>query len=756
MKLKNIFISGISLLALAACNDYLEVDAPSKFSPETIYKSTKDVGTALNGVYAEILASNTFGQAYTYSLVLNSDVDFASNSNENKQTNTPKRYDMDATGSTANSVWNATYSGIETANNFIYYLGESDLYKENNENFNEVAQYMGEAKVIRAMLYFELLCYWGDVPFTLLPTSATENFTPAITSRDIIARQLMDDLIAIAPYMRPAAELSEGIERISKEACWAMIARIGLQAAGYSLRHAADDATSYGYMGKPSAAEETWFLTNARAYADSVINKSNHTLALPYQEVFLNECNFKVVSNDDPLFEIPFAKESSGSIGYRQGPQFRSNGGSTNYEWGESNGGQQIEAFYRFCFKPGDMRKNATVGWWYYTYDGIPKLNNGYSLYNNKWSKMFNITGAFDRSTTSNTGINYPYLRLADVLLMYAEADVKLTNTVGATAVSYVQQVRDRAYKGSSVTAPLVAATDSASFMDEILQERKWEFAGENMRWKDLVRNNKLAEVLYHTFMRYNAVASEVGGVSESAINDIVVAYDGVDYFGSLGEKFTQDEIDAAVPGDLAYGQTTSKDKGSMLASKLYYCWIENPNDNSYFANNKLPVLYLFNPASTAAPKSDYKTPAKFKEFIEKEYNNIVNPDPTAVVTAPNPEKKAKLEKLVSYKWIPNPEEPSATLKNDMGSADFFNWFYPEDGFARNQVLYSFYGFIHGGATSDKTNYYFVRDGREESIGNLGAFQANPTNLPVVRYLMPIPREAITRSAGVYKNYYGY
>jgi hypothetical protein len=313
--------------------------------------------------------------------------------------------------------------------------------------------------------------------------------------------------------------------------------------------------------------------------------------------------------------------------------------------------------------------------------------------------------------------------------------------------------VRDRAYKGSSVAAPAVAATDSASFMDEILQERKWEFAGENMRWKDLVRNNKLSEVLYYTFMRYNAVASEIGGVSESAINDMVVSYDGVDYFGSLGEKFTENEVNAAVPGDLAFGQTAGKDKGSLLASKLYYCWIENPNDNSYFANNKLPVLYLFNPESTAAPKSDYKTPQKFKEYIANELAKLNDPN---VVIAKNPERQAKLEKLASYNWIPNPEEPQATLKNDMASADFYNWFYPEDGFARNQVLYSLWGFIHGGATSDKTNYYFVRDGKEESIGVLGQFKANPTNLPVVRYLLPIPREAITRSAGFYKNYYGY
>ena len=50
MKFKNIIICGMGLWALTACNDYLDVDAPSKFSPESIYKSAKDVNTALNGV----------------------------------------------------------------------------------------------------------------------------------------------------------------------------------------------------------------------------------------------------------------------------------------------------------------------------------------------------------------------------------------------------------------------------------------------------------------------------------------------------------------------------------------------------------------------------------------------------------------------------------------------------------------------------------------------------------------------------------
>ena len=163
MKIKSLLICGLGALAMTACNDYLDVDSPSKYSITDVFSSKKDAGQALNGVYASILTNNCFGQAYTYSLILNSDVDYVSNSKESKQSNTPQRYDCDANSSTANSVWNATWTAIENANNFIYNLQNGSVY---NEKDIEVTQMMGEAKVLRAMLYYELMCYWGDVPFT--------------------------------------------------------------------------------------------------------------------------------------------------------------------------------------------------------------------------------------------------------------------------------------------------------------------------------------------------------------------------------------------------------------------------------------------------------------------------------------------------------------------------------------------------------------------------------------------------------------
>ncbi len=732
MKLKNIFISGLSLLALTACNDYLDVDAPSKFAPEDIYSSTKDAGMALNGVYAEAMSSNAFGQAYTYSLILNSDVDFVTNSSENDETNTPKRYNQSAAGSTANSVWNATYSAIESANAFIYYLNKSEIYTATNDDYATLTQYMGEAKVLRAMLYYELLCYWGDIPFTLQPTTATNDFYPAITSRDVVAKAIMEDLIEIAPSMKKASQLAEGIERASQEACWALIARIGLQAAGYSLRHNDGDATSYGFMGKPSASEETWFLTQARTYAKKVIDAGTHALNNSFQDVFLNECNFKVINDDDPIFEIPFTKETSGYIGYRQGPKFESSGGATNYQWGECGGNQQVSAFYRFSFKDGDMRKNATIGWWYYTFDGIPKINTNITLYNNKWSKMFNSTSAFTNITTGNTGINYPYLRYADVLLMFAEADLKLNQTVSSEAINAVQQVRNRAYIGSTVSAPTVEGGDTESFLKEILQERKWEFAGENSRWKDLVRNNQLATELYFTFLRNWCIAADLGGYSDAAVQDMVVNHDGIDYFGGSieGNVYTQEEIDAAIPGDNAFGATAGTAKKALIPSEIYYVYMKNPSENDYFANSEMPVLYLFNPSASYKYKNDYNTAEKFFKYIKNNYPN---------------------SRVANYEPMGDFDDAAATLKYEWKTGSF-SWFEDAEGYAKNPVLYSLYGFINADK-DDKTSFRFNRNGVLQGF-DISVDQSS--DLPVVRYLMPIPREAITRSEGKYTNYYGY
>ena len=77
-----------------------------------------------------------------------------------------------------------------------------------------------------------------------------------------------------------------------------------------------------------------------------------------------------------------------------------------------------------------------------------------------------------------------------------------------------------------------------------------------------------------------------------------------------------------------------------------------------------------------------------------------------------------------------------------------------DDGTPKNQVLYSLYGYIR---VDQRGNIVIVDNGAVKSFNvDPSNAQANISRLPAVRYLLPIPEEAIARSSGNYQNYYGY
>lgn len=688
MKLRNIILGIGALGLLTACSDYLDVDAPSKNLPDKVYSSTGEMDKALNGVYSTILTGNTFGNALYNGCMLNSDVDFASNSNEQAQNNQPRRFDMNTNAGYAETLWNSLYSIVETANTFVYNAEHSDLYNEANEDYADVTQMVGEAKVIRAMALYELVCYYGDVPFTFEPTYQSENFFPDIVSRDTIYQTVINDLIEAAPKMKSVTALSEGVERISKEACQAMIARLALQAGGYSLRP--DDNNSYGTMQRPANYRE--FYKIARDYADSVIVSGTHSLSNSYKDVFVNECNFRVVNNDDPIFEIPFAQGNSGGWGYYQGPQVASSNGEAPYVYGEENGGVRSEAFYRYTFDTLDVRRDYVNGLIYYANTGAPAMRSAYNVHNNKWAKLWNTNG-LGANTTGSTGINFAYLRYADVLLMFAEADNEL-NGPTAAAQEALKTVRRRAFNSANYadkveTYVANAASSKESFLKAVLDERKWEFAGENSRWKDLVRNNIYGKTLFDTFMRYYVAAENA--MSSSAYTDMVEANDGIEW-------------------------------SSFLPYEIYWTYIQNPGDGSLFTNTSVPIIYMVNP---------YKTGSQPQVKPDTYFTN--NNLPYTAITAQSITGLQNSDKEIQ--WY---------------STNFYDWWNDGAGVPKNEVLYSLYGYIRG---SESGTISIVRNGVAQAIDPLSV---DRDNLPAVRYLFPIPQEAVARSGNRYQQHYGY
>lgn len=75
MKIKNIIITGVAALTLASCNDFLDVEAPSAYTPDFVFSQKSEIERALNGVYAQALVGDLYGNAYQLTFNLNSDVD---------------------------------------------------------------------------------------------------------------------------------------------------------------------------------------------------------------------------------------------------------------------------------------------------------------------------------------------------------------------------------------------------------------------------------------------------------------------------------------------------------------------------------------------------------------------------------------------------------------------------------------------------------------------------------------------------------
>lgn len=678
MKIKNLIIIGLTALALVSCNDFLDVESPSAYSEKFVFSQRTEINRALNGVYASILVNNLYGNAYQRTFIYNSDVEMTMFTSNVATRNSYARFDSDKEGSEINSYWQASYNAIEYANRFIHGLENSELYDEED---SEIMQWLGEAKCLRAMVYHDLVVLFGDIPFTFESAAQLgDGFVIPVTDREEIQRKLIEDLEGIAPKMSSSATTT--VERASREFAWSLISRIALTAGGYSLHPDKNNPNSYGTMRRPNDYQQYYRIV--KEYTNRVIESNSHSLGSSYREVFMDQSNFKVVNGRDPIFEIPFAQEASGNTGYIQGPSSTANVGKTlgKNTWGASSGNGRLNAFYRYSFDENDKRRDYINGLWYYgnssgnaTQDSC-LIRADYTVHNNKWSKLWANSGQFSNTSAGATGINFPYMRYADVLLMNAEAINELDGPNTAAQES-LQKVRARAFDDGAAVAAYVAeaASSKEAFLKAVLDERKWEFAGENIRWRDLVRNNLYSQEVIYSFLRYISAAMSHAG-SYSGFEDAIAEHDGSNYLESLPEQM--------------FYHVLPQDATWLVDESTVYGYP--------YPNTTLDILYIHNPfAQTSQP----------------------------------------------------PNSQTAVAGETWKTANFYQW--SSDSEPTNQCKYSFYGYIR---QTEQGEIVLIRDGIETPLS--GNTVPAVSELPPVRYIIPYPNTAIQRSAGAYKNYYGY
>lgn len=529
--LLSIIILGLGTLS---CSDFLDVESLSQTSEIDTFNDVSYTYSALVGAYGELIGDNAYGNRLSEILPQSGD-DFKTSGDYN--CNDRRGISMFAPCSSnpeLNEPFKQLYSGIERANLCIFNIPKSTILQTGSDSDKEeMYRYLGEALALRAQFYYELIRNWGDVPFHDVPASQLESTFLPKTDRDVIYEQLLSDLEEAEQYVPWRSEASIPSTRFSKGAIKALRAKIALARAGYSLRRDPQLMTrgTNPEVYYQIAKEECW---------DIMQNRSQHDLNPSFEDLFRSLHEGREDNTHEIILEVgAFGGNSKtdSKLGYYNG--LRHDAASS---W---NGGGGVNALpiYFYEFSKYDQRRDVTINIFAINKDNKTEIAKGNVFTDGKFRKSWtSITG-----TSQNLAVNWPLIRFADVLLMYAEADNELNNGPTPEAISAYEEVRARAFLGHESEMGTTPTTYS-EFFDAIVQERYLEFGGESIRKYDLIRWNlidtkfqearqKLTDFLNGTgayanvpdYIYYTAGTYDPSQTAQQVVTNLNIYYSGSD-----------------------------------------------------------------------------------------------------------------------------------------------------------------------------------------------------------------------------------
>ncbi|KAA6331855.1 hypothetical protein EZS27_019578 [termite gut metagenome] len=478
------FLLALTLGFISSCDDLLDAPSKSAMDESVIFSTPSLAEGAIAGIIQSFCETNSYRGRYLVYYGINTDCEVT---NSLKSSTDDKarlaNYNTNVSNSQMSeslNAWAKFYEGIERANLAIRGLRTyGDV-----ENNKELAQLLGEVLTLRAVVYNDLLKAWGDVPARFDPVNSETVYLPK-SDRDVIYKQLLADLEEAAGLVAWPNEIAVtgSTERVNKAFVKGFRARLALAAGGYSQR---EDGVRLST--DPDLTPEKMYAIAKKECLD-VINSGTCTLISSFEEVFKTLCGEKCIAGLESLWEIPFS-EGRGRVIFDLGVKHTTVDKYTGQNKGGTNGPNPV-IYYEY--DESDTRRDVTCVPYEWT-DGkqVPtNLNKWYfGKYRYEWLPRV-VT------STNDDGLNWLYMRYADVLLMAAEAINEIDGP--AAAAPYLQQIRNRAFPNNpeKVSTFMTEATGSKeAFFKAIVDERALEFTGEMLRKGDLIRWNLLGAKL--------------------------------------------------------------------------------------------------------------------------------------------------------------------------------------------------------------------------------------------------------------------
>lgn len=547
--MKKIFYSALCVAALAttSCSEFLETSSPSVVDGDFVFSNMTTARAAMDGTYEafrDAIQNDLFGDGFYYAMdVTGSDIERHPESyTAQLPRHEPECFYVNgtvtgsyvATGYQKESPSNGyarSFNTISKANAVISAMEAMPGFEEQIAagQPTDILNLYGEAIAIRATCYRELIKYYGDVPYN-------DTFgEPAggLVGRDSIFEACLADLQRVEPIMYRLGEKGTDASQITRTYVQGLIGRMALEAGGYHTRrsdityHDIDgNVISFEQKGKVNASADNAvynrrtdykkFYEIAKTYFGKVLenpgtakfhltdprkNEAARQYNNPYQYFFeqMHETKAETLA-DESIYEIvmtmgsgndarpySFGRPSAG------GSKLKANAGMPCKNYGQ---GRINPAFYYGMFDPNDMRRDVSIAVTGSKGDGSEKLlplkpgsqSNGGGLSLNKWDEN---RQDMPYSGQRKSGINAPYMRMAEVYLGYAEACAVTGDE--ATAKQYLKIVRERSFPaGKANTDAFIASR--ASLVEAIIDERGFEYAGEGDRRYTLIRSGFIGE----------------------------------------------------------------------------------------------------------------------------------------------------------------------------------------------------------------------------------------------------------------------
>ncbi len=510
----------ISLLAISCKKDFLDVQSPSSVDQDFVFSAPSEALKVMMGNY-ELWRGANNGLFYDLDVV-GSDAETHPEAYSAQTRHIPEGLyatEISINYSNAVAAWASLYKIANRANIMMEEIAKKEDYKVALAagKSNDWTQLYGEAAVFRAYAYFNLIRYFGDVPyFSKSISTAGQTDSATLVSRDIIYDGEIDNLRKVEGLMYKIGESGINAERFSRTFVQAFIGKMALFAGGYQTRRS---DFNYGSVAFTQLGTEMWkskyvrrsdykkYYDIAKIYLKACIDAPGSAMLItndtrgaafnnPFQLNFQNDMN--LINNPESLYEVA---ETQGVFSERPYAFGRpSNGGGSNAYPCKSYGQSRMHVgFYYGDFDPKDLRRDVSVA---VTVNSgscsevlvsfAPGSRSAGGLPNNKWdeSRMAKPWTASQRQA----GVNWNQMRMADVILMLSEVYAELGEE--SSAKIELTKVRARAFSAADQTSKVTNYINGLSgdaLKEAILQERKLEFAGEGYRRYDLIRTGKLS-----------------------------------------------------------------------------------------------------------------------------------------------------------------------------------------------------------------------------------------------------------------------